>query len=146
MPITATTCVAIALAVVLFVLAMFHVWWAAGDRRGDSVAVPKVAGRPAFVPGRRATLVVAALLLSAAAVALAQGQLALAFLPRTPLSWAAMAAGSAFLLRALGEFRLVGFFKRVRDSDFARWDTWCFSPLCVAIGSAFWYLVYAGRS
>lgn len=141
---TATTAVASALASVLLALALFHVWWAMGDRRGASVVIPKVAGRPAFTPSRLGTLVVALLLLAATTVALAQGQLLPDFLPREPLRWAAMAAGTVFLLRALGEFRLVGFFKRIRDSDFARWDTWCFSPLCASMGSAFWYLAYAG--
>jgi catechol 2,3-dioxygenase-like lactoylglutathione lyase family enzyme len=41
-----------------------------------------------------------------------------------------------FLLRAVGDFRLVGFFKRVRGTPFARWDTRLFSPLCVALGLA----------
>jgi hypothetical protein len=31
------------------------------------------------------------------------------------------------------EFRLVGFFKRVRGTAFARWDTAFFSPLCLAL-------------
>jgi hypothetical protein len=40
----------------------------------------------------------------------------------------------AFGLRAVGDFRFVGFFKRVRGSVFARRDTWLYSPLCVLIG------------
>ncbi len=142
---TATTTVASALGTVLFALAALHVWWAMGDQRGDSVVIPKVEGRPAFRPSRRATLIVAALLLAATTVALSQGQVLPDFLPGAPLRWAAMAAGTAFMLRALGEFRLVGFFKRVRNTDFARWDTWCFSPLSASMGSAFWYLAYAGQ-
>ncbi|HPG26670.1 MAG TPA: DUF3995 domain-containing protein, partial [Myxococcota bacterium] len=38
-----------------------------------------------------------------------------------------------FALRAIGEFRYVGFFKRVRDTRFARLDTLVFSPLCATI-------------
>jgi hypothetical protein len=142
---TAPAAVATALGTVLFALAALHVWWAMGHQLGDSVVIPKVAGRPAFTPSRSSTLVVAALLLAATTVALWQGQLLPDVLPHAPLRWAAMAAGTAFLLRALGEFRLVGFFKRVRNTDFARWDTWCFSPLSASMGSAFWYLAYAGQ-
>jgi hypothetical protein len=136
----ATSLLAWALAAVLFTLAMLHVVWAVRNRYGGSVAIPKVNGRPAFIPSRTSTLVVAALLLAATTVALAQGHVLADFLPEALVRWAAMAAGTVFLLRALGEFRLVGFFKRVRDSDFARWDTWCFSPLSALMGSAFWYL------
>jgi hypothetical protein len=132
--------ISIALAALLFVLAALHVAWAAGSRLGDSVVIPKVEGRPLFKPSRGATLAVAGALLVGSFVALAQGHLIPALLPDTALQWVAFAAGTAFLLRAVGEFRVVGFFKHVRDTAFARWDTWCFSPLCVLMGSAFWYL------
>jgi hypothetical protein len=36
-------------------------------------------------------------------------------------------------LRAIGDFRYVGFFKRIRDSKFARLDTLAYSPLCAAL-------------
>jgi hypothetical protein len=38
------------------------------------------------------------------------------------------------LARAVGDFRLVGFFKTVRGSTFARMDTRLYSPLCVLLG------------
>ena len=41
-----------------------------------------------------------------------------------------------FLLRAVGEFRYVGFFKTMGDEPFRSWDTWLFSPLCLAIALA----------
>ena len=43
------------------------------------------------------------------------------------------AVSLAFGLRALGDFRYVGFSKRVRDGVFARRDTWLYSPLCALI-------------
>ena len=41
-------------------------------------------------------------------------------------------------MRAAADFRLVGFFKRIRHTHFARLDTAVYSPLCLAlaIGSA----------
>ncbi|MBN3819698.1 DUF3995 domain-containing protein, partial [Paraburkholderia sp. Se-20369] len=38
-----------------------------------------------------------------------------------------------FAVRAVGDFRYVGFFKRIRGSRFARLDTLCYSPLCAAL-------------
>lgn len=35
------------------------------------------------------------------------------------------------LARAVGDFRLVGFFKKVKGSEFALMDTLLYSPLCV---------------
>ncbi len=64
--------------------------------------------------------------------------------PLTP--WLARSAtgviGALFVLRAIGEFRLVGFFKRVRGTAFARWDTALFSPLSLAIGLAALWLAW----
>ena len=36
-------------------------------------------------------------------------------------------------LRAIGDFRYVGFFNRVRDTGFARLDTLAYSPLCAGL-------------
>jgi hypothetical protein len=51
------------------------------------------------------------------------------------LRWAAYGVAAVFVLRAIGEFRHVGFFKRNRGSRFARLDSWLYSPLCVLIAA-----------
>jgi hypothetical protein len=45
-----------------------------------------------------------------------------------------------FSARAIGEFRLVGFFKRVHGSAFARLDSLVFSPLCLLLAVAIFIL------
>jgi hypothetical protein len=40
-----------------------------------------------------------------------------------------------FFLRAIGDFRYVGFFKKVRTTGFAYRDSWYFSPLCLLIAT-----------
>jgi hypothetical protein len=39
-----------------------------------------------------------------------------------------------FLLRAIGDFRYIGFFKKVKNTDFGKRDTKYFSPLCLILG------------
>ncbi|MDO6473297.1 DUF3995 domain-containing protein [Maribacter sp. 1_MG-2023] len=39
-----------------------------------------------------------------------------------------------FLIRAIGEFNYVGFFKKIKHTEFAKADTKLFSPLCLSIG------------
>ena len=39
-----------------------------------------------------------------------------------------------FILRAIGEFKYVGFFKRIKQTEFGKLDTKFFSPLCLTIG------------
>lgn len=130
---------------VLTALSLLHVYWAAGGRLDSDIVIPKrtlqsVAHGPvqvqAFKPSRRDTLLVAAALACAAAlVALHAGLLAPPvrhWLLQVALGLIAV----AFLARAVGDFRLVGFFKPDNGSAFASWDTWLYSPLCVLMGSA----------
>jgi hypothetical protein len=59
-------------------------------------------------------------------------------LPRALLSWLSYGLALGLLLRAVGEFRYVGLFKRVRGTKFAVLDTYVYSPLCLllAVGVA----------
>jgi hypothetical protein len=41
--------------------------------------------------------------------------------------------GVVFLLRAVGNLRTFGFFKIVKGTPFADWDTWFYSPLCLLL-------------
>ena len=52
-----------------------------------------------------------------------------------------MAAVSLF--RAVGDFRVAGFFRTVRDSRFARWDSLLYSPPCLLIFVALAFLSLA---
>jgi hypothetical protein len=39
-----------------------------------------------------------------------------------------------FILRAIGEFKYIGFFKSIKTTAFGKLDTIFFSPLCLFIG------------
>lgn len=128
---------AFALASVLASLAGLHIYWALGGRWGWGVATPQVDGRPAFTPSRAATVFVALGLAAAAAVPLVRaGWFPLPVAPWLPQFLAALLS-LVFFLRAVGDFRLVGFFKRVRGTAFAAWDTRLFSPLCLLLAAGF---------
>jgi len=115
---------AIATAAVFVFLAGLHFYWAAFGTGRSSAAVPEVNGVPAFRPSKAATTAVGLALLGVAAIVLFNVKLLLA------------CAAAVLVLRAIGDFRLVGFFKRVRGSKFARMDTLLYSPLCLALGAA----------
>lgn len=139
-----TTMVATLIATVFLVLSGLHVYWAFGGLSAGSAAVPQraVVDRPggtvrmvdSFRPTRGVTLLVAVALLSmAVAVALRAG------LFLSPVAHGALRALIAllalvFLASAVGDFQLVGLFKQASPSRFAWFDTWLYSPLCVALG------------
>lgn len=95
--------------------------------------VPTEGGRPLFTPGSPACLAVGALLSLAALVCATRAGWLGTGLPRGLAEGGVWGVALAFGLRAVGEFRYVGFTKRVRDGLFARRDTWLYSPLWLAI-------------
>ena len=126
------------LSLVFVALAVWHFRMALLPASGASGAVPSVDVRPLFVPSATATVGVGVALLLFAALVAATGGLLDLGTPRRFLAWASLALALGLLGRAVGDFKYVGFFKRVRGSKFARLDTLVYSPLCLllAVGVA----------
>jgi hypothetical protein len=89
-----------------------------------------------FRPRRTSTLLVAALLVASALLLLAGAGVVALPLPSPWLEAACWLVALIFAARAVGDFRYVGFFKRVRDSRFGRLDSALYSPLCVFLSFA----------
>ena len=120
---------------IFVLLAVWHVRMAFGSAAAMSGAVPVVDGRPLFVPSRAATLMVATALLLCAVLVAATAGIVHPGVPRRILSGLSYALAVGLLARAIGEFRYVGFFKRVTGSRFARLDTLVYSPLCLLLAT-----------
>jgi len=120
----------------LSAIGILHVAWALGLRWGMGSVIPEQLGRPLFAPPRAITLLVAAALFVAAWLLLVLGDWLPAPLPRAWITVAGALAAAVFGLRALGDGRFVGLFKRERDTRFARLDDALFTPLCIALCAA----------
>lgn len=124
----------------LAAIGALHIYWALGGTArtvgmGNAV-VPEVGGRPAFAPGPVLTLAVAALLEIAAALVALQGKLfVIGGLPSTLIRVGALGVAVVLAARGVGDFRLVGLFKRVRGTRFARLDSRVYTPLCLALAA-----------
>jgi Protein of unknown function (DUF3995) len=122
--------------VILLAAAAVHVYWAAGGKAGKAAAVPTAEGRAVIKPSAMSTAMVAAgLCVMAALVALRIGWLKLPGFAGDHIlvQIAVWLIAAVFALRAIGDFRYVGFFKRIREGMFARLDTLAYSPLCAAL-------------
>jgi hypothetical protein len=116
------------LIVIFSVLAGLHLYWAAGGRWGIEHAAPvNERGKKFLNTGVAACLIVAAglALFGAYYLILPSGMLAI-------MGWI---IPFIFLIRAIGDFRYVGFSKKVKSSTFAELDTKFFSPLCLMIAA-----------
>ncbi len=116
-------------------LALWHFRMAIFPAQGLSDAVPSEAGKPLFVPSVRATLAVGVVLLAFALLVAATAGLIKVGLPVRVLSWSCYGLALGLLARAVGDFKYVGLFKRVRGSRFARLDTMLYSPLCLLLAA-----------
>jgi hypothetical protein len=123
----------IAVCVIFLVLALWHFRMALAPATGESAAVPSVQDKPLFVPSTRATIAVGIVLVLFAALVAVTGGLVPLALPRVVPVWLSYGLALGLLARAIGEFKYVGFFKRVRGSPFAKLDTLVYSPLCLLL-------------
>jgi hypothetical protein len=124
----------------LAAIGALHIYWAlrgtAGNVTAGNSVVPEVGGRPAFTPGPASTLGVAALLAIAAALVALQGKLfVIGGLSPALIRVGALGVAVVLAARGVGDFRLVGLFKRVRGTRFARLDSRVYSPLCFALAA-----------
>ncbi len=142
-----TTVISAALLLVFLFLAGLHIYWALGGQWGEAAVVPtKPDGTQVFSPGRAPTLLVAGGLLGCALIVFLYAT-KLSIRPEYHLATACtyllrLVAG-LFIVRAIGEFRYVGFFKKYRHTRFAQKDTAYYSPLCLVVGVLTMWLLYS---
>jgi len=131
---------------VFVALSAVHVYWALGGPTGKVAAVPELDNRPAFLPSAPSTFAVAVALALCAVLVAASAGLIVSKIPALWVTWLAYLLASALIARAVGDFRLVGFFKRVRGTRFARLDSALYAPLCLVLGAAVFYVAVGHRA
>ncbi len=126
-------------------LSLLHLYWMVGGRWGMSAVLPESEGRPLIRPGAVAAAVVALLLATAGWLVLEQAGLGPGWATGPLVRTATWGVATVMLARSIGEFRYLGFFKRMKGSRFARLDSLLFSPvaLALALGSG-WVALRGG--
>ncbi|MFJ7953196.1 DUF3995 domain-containing protein [Lysinibacillus sp. NPDC096418] len=125
-------------------ISLLHVYWACGGRWGSEEALPSKAGKsePIFVPTKIGTLTVAILILIAAFILLVQSGYIQSISSNIYIRVGCITCACVFFLRAIGDFRYIGFFKKINHSKFARNDSWMYSPLCLYFGLTYTILLF----
>lgn len=120
--------------IIFLLLALLHIYWAFGGKWGIRYAVPAAPdGEPLFRPGPFATLLVAAGLLVFSWVDLSWYGWLRPLGGLKYIRWGGLGIAFIFLIRAIGDFRHVGFTKTNKQTLFAYWDTRMYSPLCLLL-------------
>ena len=136
-------------ALIFALLGCLHIYWMVGGKWGLAQALPTDdSGQRMLNPGPLACLGVASGLLG---FALYNASMGIGFEQhQTPTAnkWVIWVIAGIFLLRAVGDFRYVGFFKKVKNTEFGKMDTRWYAPLCLylSLSSAWigWITNHAG--
>jgi flagellar biosynthesis protein FliQ len=125
------------LCLVFIFLGGIHFYWGIGGKWGLSVALPQTnEGEKPLNPGLIACFIVGlGLLIFATLALLAANIITLQFLPIRVTQISTWLVAVIFALRAIGDFKYVGIFRRVHETEFAKMDKKFFTPLCVAIST-----------
>ena len=120
--------------ILLGLISAIHFYWLFGGKWGADAALPTGKdGGLALKPGIFETLVVATGLLFMALLHIDKVGLIALNLPSWIDDYALKIIAFIFLIRAIGEFRYVGFFKKIKNTTFGRLDTRFYSPLCLLL-------------
>ena len=145
MPRTLKSTLAIFLGSLFALLSAFHIVGAFGVWV-DLPVIPELPDRELPHPSSLSWLGVAAALALAVLVVLAHGDLILRFVPPWFSTFACLVLGGVFVFRSIGEFRTFGFFRSIKGTDFAFWDAWLYTPLCVVIALCTLWLASTPRN
>ena len=120
---------------VFLFLSIIHIYWGFGGKIGSSATVPTKGNNKLLIkPGAIECFAVAIVLLNFGIFILIKAGILLFNLPHWLLNYGLWAIAAIFLLRAIGEFKYIGFFKKIRSTKFGQMDTQYYSPLCLLIG------------
>ena len=117
--------------IALIIMALFHFYWALGGMVGLDKALPTKDGKRLFAPGKFLTFLVGLGLVGFAFIAYLlqfwQGDYSV-------IGWI---LSIIFLLRTIGDFHVVGLYKKVKETEFSKYDTMFYLPLCLYLNVVF---------
>ncbi len=129
-----TTILSLIISLVFLFVSGIHFYWLFGGKWGAKQALPSnEKGEKVLQPKKIDTAVVASIFLCIALYYLVMANILAIKLPVWMQEYGGWILTVIFLLRAVGDFRYVGFFKKVKGTPFAIADTKYFSPLCLML-------------
>jgi hypothetical protein len=133
----------ILIATIFFLLSAIHFYWAIGGKWGMDIAVPtNSTGKKIFSPSAMASIVVGMGLLLMGLIQLSNKVAFLDAIDSHTFKYGNFAIAFIFFARAIGDFKYVGFFKKVMGTPFAKNDSRLYSPLCLFLSVAAGWIAF----
>lgn len=123
------------LSLIFFILGIIHLNWLIGGTFGFDESLPtKETGERVLNPKKFDSAIVGLGLMCFAFFYLIKADLINLDIPHWILKYGSWLIPAIFILRAVGEFKYVGLFKKIKHTSFGELDTKFYSPLCAFIG------------
>lgn len=119
--------------VIFAILSLIHLYWGVGGRWGYDLAIPVQNGKPVINPSKGVTILLAIIFMLPILLILGRMEVYDIKLPPFVYQVGLWGICFVFFLRAIGNFKTIGFFKKITGSKFGLWDTLLFSPLCLLV-------------
>lgn len=134
--------IALLLAIVFIFLSGLHLYWVLFGIKDPTRVLPtNEDGQLLMRPGKAGTFLVGLFLALFASIYLNK---VLEFFNFEGLTHISLGIGALFLVRTIGDFRYVGFFKTVKNTNFAGMDSKFYSPLTLVIAALIFVLEFWG--
>lgn len=126
--------IAVLLFSIFLFLSLIHFYWAFGGKWGTQGVYPAPdAQTPPRNPGIIPTLIVAIALFGFGSLYLVKVEIVLFELPFWLQKYGLWILAVIFAVRSIGDFKYLGFFKKIKNTRFGQNDTKYFAPLCLII-------------
>lgn len=127
--------ISILLSIILIGLGLIHFNWVIGGKFGFAESLPtKKSGERVLNPKKIHSTIVGIGLTTFGIFYILKSRFIEHNLPEWIMKYGSWVIPILFLLRAIGDFKYIGFFKSVKSTDFGKLDYKLFSPLCLIIG------------
>lgn len=130
-----TAMFSIVLFTIFTLLGCIHFYWAFGGKWGVEKVIPtKSNNKITFTPPKIATFIVGLVLVFFGIIYFTKLGIVNIKIPNLVIKYGCWIIPSIFILRAIGDFNYVGFFKKIKNTEFSKADSKWFIPLCLIIG------------
>jgi hypothetical protein len=128
------TAIGLILFLIFLFLAAIHFYWGLGGKWGNDSAIPTNENNEKVMnPKLFECFIVAIVLLFFSFLTLVKSTIITFSLPYWLQEYSLWIVSGLFTIRAIGDFKYVGFFKKIKNTKFGQMDTKYFSPLCLCI-------------
>jgi Protein of unknown function (DUF3995) len=122
-------------AAILLIISLLHFYWGFGGRWGIAQSLPtNEQGETVLKPDAMACFVVALGLLGMSVYVFGFSKMINLPLPNLVTKYGIWVIAFIFTARAIGDFKYVGFNKKIKTTSFAKMDTQYYTPLCLYLG------------